>query len=150
MTVITFLGVSEGLPAKYVNWYKFILQYHLFCEISWLWSLLKLMTGIKSKSRFLIDCICRMVFIFAFIAKLCDALEHTCLLWGLFLVSCLFHDSACVDVALTFPRHATLGSLVNFSSVSIAVLACSRMGYDFHSFDSGEQGVRWHCNVSVI
>lgn len=61
-----------------------------------------------------------------------------------------FHDSACMDVALTFPRHATLESVVHFSSVSFTVLACSQMGHDFHSFGSGEQDVRRHCNVSVI
>lgn len=43
----------------------------IFCEISWL------LVIYANTQIFLIDCISRMVFIFAFIAQLCEALQHT-------------------------------------------------------------------------
>lgn len=50
-----------------------------------------------------------------------------------------------VYVALTFPHHATLESLVRLSSLSIAVLVSSWTGYDFHSFGS----VRAGCEMAL-
>lgn len=87
-------------------------------------------------------------FHFCFIAKLSQALGHT-FLCGLFLDGCLFHDSACVHVALDVSLPCNLGVI---SSVQLASLCqpAAGWGMTFINLALCEQDERWHCKVSVI